>query len=363
MPPSRADHIGSLLRPQVLRDAFKSHANGSMNDAAFKEIQDAAITDVVRMQEELGYTLITDGEFRRKSYWAHFVDAVDGLDVTTSRFSFHDEDGHDISFMAPHVVGKVRRTRSISGDEFEFLKKTTTKSPKITMPSPPTMHFWDKGEAIKAAGYSSTDEYFSDLANVYKEEIADLARRGLKYVQLDEVPLAMLCDEKLRQRLDANGENPDKVADAYVDLFNACIDSRPSSVTVGIHLCRGNFKGAWLSEGGYRSVSRKVFQNINADYYLCEFDTPRAGDFEPLRDLPDNKSVILGVVSSKTPTLERRQDVEQRIREAARFTSLDRLGVSPQCGFASTVAGNPVTYQDEVAKLRLVKEVADSVWG
>jgi 5-methyltetrahydropteroyltriglutamate--homocysteine methyltransferase len=231
------------------------------------------------------------------------------------------------------------------------------------MPSPPTMHFWAKRDAVNDAGYPDDAVFFADLAAVYHQELSDLAARGATYVQLDEVPLAMLCDETVREKTKADGDDPDAVVGQYVDLINASVADLPDTLTVAMHLCRGNFKGKWLTEGGYRHIADRLFNEINVDAFFLEYDTPRAGDFAPLDSVPAGKSVVLGLVSSKVPELEAADDLMRRIDEAGKHLPLERLAISPQCGFASAVSGNPVTFEDEVAKLELVVQVARDVWG
>ena len=362
-PPFRAEHVGSLLRPPALTQGFHALSDGDIDAEAYRAIQDQCIRDVVALQEEAGLHVVTDGEFRRASYWSHFVEAVDGLTVRTAHYRFHDAEGESRAFMAPHVAGTVRRTRSISGAEFDFLKSVTRETPKVTMPSPPTMHFWGGPDAIAADAYADVDAFFADLATVYRQEIADLAARGARYVQLDEVPLAMLCDETVRDAVRNEGEDPDALAGKYVDLINAAVADRPAAVTVGLHMCRGNFKGRWLSEGGYDAVAERLFNRLDVDAFFLEFDSPRAGDFRPLRHVPKSKSVVLGLITTKSGALEDPDALAARIDEASAFVPLERLAISPQCGFSSTVAGNPLTIEDEKNKLRLVVAVARRVWG
>jgi 5-methyltetrahydropteroyltriglutamate--homocysteine methyltransferase len=361
-PPFRAEHVGSLLRPAALRRAFRDFHAKNIGADAFRAAQDAAIRDVVSFQQDLGLHGITDGEFRRASYWSHFVDAVEGLSVAESRFQFHDDAGHATPFLSPRVSGKLRRARPISGEEYDFVAAQTRRTPKLTLPSPPTMHFWSPPEAARAAGYRDDDTFFADLAQVYREEIADLARRGARYIQLDEVPLAMLCDEKTRAAVRAEGQDPENLVRRYAELIAQCIAGHPAGMTVGLHLCRGNFKGQWLSEGGYDSVAEKLFNDTGVDVFFLEYDTPRAGDFRPLGSVPKGKKVVLGLVSSKTPALEAKDALKRRIEDASRHVPLDRLAISPQCGFASAVTGNPVTFEDQRAKLKLVRDVANEIW-
>ena len=362
-PPFRADHVGSLLRPRALVDAFKAHRVGKLDDDAFVAAQGQAIRDVVRRQEAVGLSSITDGEFRRLSYWARFVERVAGLEVRDACFNFHDEAGQNQAFTAPHAASKVRRTQSIAGDEYDFLARCTTETPKITLPSPPTMHFWRLNDGIDPAAYATMGEYFVDLAAVYAEEIADLAARGARYIQLDDVPLPMLCDPLIQSRVRDAALDPEDLIDAYIDLFNRCLEGRPSEVTVAVHLCRGNYKGKFLSKGGYEAIAEKFFNELDVDAFFLEYDTPRAGDFAPLRFMPQEKIAVLSIVSSKTPILEEPDALAARIDEASQYLALQQLALSPQCGFASTVAGNPVSEDDEVRKLSLVVDVAGRVWG
>ena len=362
-PPFRADHVGSLLRPPALREAFRAHHDGSLPESGFHAVQDEAVRGAIALQEEAGLQAITDGEFRRPSYWARFVERVEGMAVGEALFRFRDADGIETGFTAPHVVAPVRRAGSIAGDEFQFLRANTERTPKVTLPSPPTMHFWRLGEGIDPAAYGSEGDFFADLAEVYRAEFADLAAAGATYVQLDEVPLAMLCDATVRQRVEATGENVDALAAAYIDAFNQALADRPAGLTVAVHLCRGNYRGQWLSEGGYDVVAERLFNDLDADAFFLEYDTPRAGDFQPLRFVPAPRIVVLGLVSTKTPDLEDADALARRIGEAARVLPLDQLAVSPQCGFASTARGNALTEADQRAKLARVVEVAEPVWG
>lgn len=362
-PPYRAEHVGSLLRPPELRRGFRAYAAGKLDAEGFRAVQDRAIAEAVRMQERVGLQAITDGEFRRASYWAHFVDAVEGLTVKPAVYHFHDDAGTEETFLSPHVCGKVRWTRPISGAELDYLRSVTARTPKITLPSPPTMCFWRGPEGIDAQAYPNRDALFADLAAVYRAELADLYQRGARYVQLDEVPLAMLCDPRVRERVRASGEDPARLAAAYVGLINAALEGRPADLTVAMHLCRGNFKGRWLAEGGYDYVAERLFDEVGVDGWFLEYDTPRAGGFAPLSAVPPGKRVVLGLVSSKTPRLEEEDALLSRIEDAARYLPLEQLAVSPQCGFASAVSGNPLTAEDQERKLALVVRVAERVWG
>ena len=351
----RADHIGSLLRPKKLREAFRAHSERRLDDQAFHAAQDEAIRDVIRLQRDCGLDVLTDGEFRRISYWEKFVRLTKGLEVRDAAFAFHDAEGHETKFTAPYVSGKVSRSGPITLDEWGV------GNTKMTMPAPSTMHFYrftDWGTA-----YDRADAFFKDLGKVYQAEIADLATRGCRYVQIDEVAVAMLCDPAVREKVKAAGEDPDRLVDLYVDAINEAVKGKPKGVTVGVHVCRGNYKGKYLSEGGYDSVAEKFLGRANVDHFLLEFDTPRAGGFAPLRFVPRDKGVVLGLVSSKTAQLEKLDDLRRRADEAAKYCDPARLAISPQCGFASTMGGNPVTEADERAKLRLCVDAAKKIWG
>lgn len=362
-PPFRADHVGSLLRPRALKDAFRAHQEGALDDAGLRAVQDQAIRDVVALQESVGLHSVTDGEFRRASYWAHFVGAVDGLRPEAATFEFKDAAGDVMSFTGTQNEGRLRRTRSISGDEVEFLRSVTKETPKITMPSPSTMHFWRGPQSIDRSVYPTLADFYDDLTRIYRDEIDDLASRGASYIQVDEVAAAMLCDPDVRDAVVARGEEPDELLRTYVDATNRAVSSRPSGMTAALHVCRGNYKGHWLATGGYEPVAETLFGGLEVDAFFLEFDSDRAGGFGPLRFVPDGVDVVLGLVSSKTPELEPVDELLRRIDEASKLVPVERLALSPQCGFASTVGGNPVTEDDERRKLALVVEVADRVWG
>ncbi len=362
-PPFRADHIGSLLRPKKLREAFRSHAAGKLPDPGFRAAQDQAIREVVKLQEDCGLEVVTDGEFRRISYWEKFVRLTAGLVVKDAVFKFHDQEGHESSFTAPYVAGKVSRRAPIARDEFDFVKTCTARTGKITLPAPSTMHFYRFTDWADKSAYEDAADFFADLGKVYQAEIAELAAAGCKYVQIDEVAVAILCDPAAREKVRAQGGNPDHLVDLYVDAINQAVKDRPAQMTIGVHVCRGNYKGMYLSEGGYDSVAEKFFGRTKVNHFLLEFDTARAGGFAPLRLVPQDKGVVLGLVSSKTPHLENIDSLRQRTDEAAKFIDPARLAISPQCGFASTMGGNPVTEADERAKLKLCVDAARTIWG
>ena len=362
-PPFRADHIGSLLRPQQLRQAFRAHAAKEMTDADFRAAQDAAIRTVVKLQEDCGLQVVTDGEFRRVSYWEKFVRLTRGLVVKDAVFKFHDEHGHSSDFTAPYVTAKVGRAEPITLDEYRFIAPLTRATPKVTMPAPSTMHFYRFTQFGDPGIYAGAKEFFADLGKVYQAEIADLARAGCNYVQLDEVALAVLCDPAAQAKVRAAGGNPDGLVDLYVEAISEAVKGRPAGMVVGVHMCRGNYKGMYLSEGGYASIAERLFNRAAVNHFLLEFDTPRAGDFTPLAMVPKTKGVVLGLVSSKAPQLEPIESLKRRAAEAGKHIDLAQCGISPQCGFASTMGGNPVTEADERAKLRLCVEAARAIWG
>jgi 5-methyltetrahydropteroyltriglutamate--homocysteine methyltransferase len=362
-PPFRADHIGSLLRPAALRQAFKLFAAGEIDADFFRGVQDESIRAVVRLQEDIGLKVVTDGEFRRSSYWARFVERTEGFEIRQAAYKFHDGSGQEASFTTPYATKKISRVRALAVDEFAFLRDVTSVTPKITLPAPSTMHFYAGRHFADPDAYVDADKFFADLSAVFQEEIADLAQAGCSYIQLDEVAIAMLCDPLLRERVAAEGQNVDVLLGIYIDAINRAVAKWPVDMAVGVHVCRGNFKGRYLSEGGYEAVAERFFTDVNATHFLLEYDTKRAGDFEPLRFVPKDKGVVLGLISTKTPVLESADGLKRRIEEATRYIDLDRLAISPQCGFASTVAGNPVTETDQRAKLALTVETAQAIWG
>ena len=362
-PPFRADHIGSLLRPPALRQAFRRHASGELDDAMFARLQDQCIRDVVALQEEVGLQVVTDGEFRRGSYWGRFVDRTQGFEIKAASFKFRNDQGDEVDFTAPYAKERIARAQPLALDEFVFLKGVAKAAPKITIPAPSTMHFFRCNDFADRAAYRDVETFFADLAKIFQQEIGELGAAGCRYIQLDEVALALLCDPAIRAQTKGLGSDPDILVDLYIDAINRAVADCPAEVAIGVHMCRGNFKGHYLGAGGYESVAERFFGNTRVNHFLLEYDTPRAGDFAPLRFVPKTKGVVLGLISSKTPALESIDQLERRTAEAARFIDLDRLAISPQCGFASTVAGNPVTETDERAKLALVVQAAKMIWN
>ena len=360
-PPFRADHVGSLLRPPALRQAFRDHHAGKLDDVRFAEIQDQCIRDVVRMQEDVGLRVVTDGEFRRGSYWGRFVERVEGFSIKPAVFNFRDDHGHEVAFTAPYAERKLQRKQPLALDEFEFLRGVTKATPKITLPAPSTMHFYRCTDFASREAYADVEAFFADLTRIFREEVAGLIKAGCRYIQFDEVAVALLCDPAIRQKVEAAGENPDSLVGRYIQDINDVIEGAPDDVIFGVHMCRGNFKGHYLAAGGYESVAERFFSETRVNHFLLEYDTERAGDFAPLRFVKD-KGVVLGLVSSKVAALEDIDVLKRRVGEATRYIDLDQLAISPQCGFASTVAGNPVSEADERAKLALVVNAAMTIW-
>jgi 5-methyltetrahydropteroyltriglutamate--homocysteine methyltransferase len=363
VPICRADHIGSLLRPKPLRDAYKAAATGRMAAADFDAVLDDSIRAAIRMQEEAGLDVVTDGEFRRRSWFAGFVDAVDGLEHRDTEFKFMAGGEAQVSVPVPHTSGPIRRTRGIATRELEFARTAARRPVKITLPAPSVIHFHRGPEAIDRTVYPDEEAWWGDLIAVYRAEIAALARLGCAYLQLDEVPIALLCDPRIQALIAQWGWDWRALLDRYLWANAEALRDRPAGMTVGMHLCRGNYRGHWIGSGGYEPVAEKLFGQRGVDVFLLEYDSERAGDFRPLRFVPPDKRVVLGLVSSKTATLEAPDALRRRIDEARAFVPLERLALSPQCGFGTTVGGAPMTEADERSKLALVGSVARTVWN
>ena len=364
-PPFRAEHIGSFVRPDRLLDGARRLKAGEIAPAAFREIQDAAVAEIVRFQEGLGLQSITDGEFRRRGWSAGFIDAVDGFGLRAGTLGFRNEQGELGAAPSPYAARKLRRARGIATEEFRFLGSVTRSgTPKVTIPSPPVMHYFLGPRAVDREAYPDIEAYFDDLVQIYRDEIAELGALGCTYLQLDDTALPCNCDDRARADVRARGEDPDALTARYVRLINAALAARPAGMTVGMHLCRGNLKGAWMAEGGYEPIADKLFNEIDVDAYFLEFDTPRAGDFAPLRHVPRHKTVVLGLVSTKTPALEAKDALKRRIADAAQYVEADRLCLSPQCGFSSAAGGGQaLTADDTRRKIELIQGVVAEIWG
>ena len=364
-PPFRADHVGSFLRPKRLLDARAQHQVGAITAAALRLVEDDAIRDIVRFQEDLGLRGITDGEFRRTYFHTDFLTRLSGVETKGGiNVSFHSASGN-VDFAPPvmQVTDRVRHDQPIQRADFEFLRSVTKQTPKVTIPSPTMLHFRGGRGAISRDAYPDLEAFYTDVAQAYRDEIADLAAAGCTYLQLDDTNLAYLCDEKMREGARQRGDDPNELPRRYARLINAAIAQRPPGMTACVHLCRGNFKSAWAAEGGYEPVAEVLFNELAVDGYFLEYDDARSGDFAPLRHVPKGKIVVLGLVSTKVGQLEGKDDLKRRIEAAAKLVPLDQLALSPQCGFSSTVHGNDIAMESQAAKLRLVVETAREVWG
>ena len=365
VPPFRADHVGSFLRPKELLDAREQCRKGAISKAELRKAEDRAIRDIVRFQEDLGLQAVTDGEFRRTYFHIDFLEQLDGVETRGGLTAhFHSAKG-DVDFAPPvlHITGKVRHARPIQVADFEFLKAATKRTPKLTIPSPTMLHFRGGRGAISGEAYPDLERFFDDVAAAYRAEIKALGAAGCTYLQLDDTNLAYLCDPKMREGARQRGDDPNELPRRYAKLINAAIADRPAGMRICTHLCRGNFKSAWVAEGGYEPVAEVLFNELKVDGYFLEYDDPRSGDFSPLRFVPKGKTVVLGLVTTKVGELEPKDVIKRRIDEAARYVSMDQLCLSPQCGFSSTVHGNEIARESQAAKLRLIVEIAGEVWG
>jgi 5-methyltetrahydropteroyltriglutamate--homocysteine methyltransferase len=366
-PPFRADHVGSLLRPPELLEARERFAAGAISAAELKAAEDRSIHDAVRMQEEVGLQSATDGEFRRASWHMDFIYQLGGITTSDEHIEVHFKNpGGDISFTPPalKVEKRISLEHTIFGDAFEYLRsQVRTATPKLTIPSPSMVHYRGGRAFIAESIYPGVEEFWSDLSAAYAEEIRRLGELGCTYLQLDDTSLAYLNDPSQRKFVGDLGGDPDHQHERYIKQLNAALAGRPEGMSVTTHSCRGNFQSSWAAEGGYDFVAEALFSELQVDGFFLEFDDERSGGFEPLRFVPKSKMVVLGLVTTKTPELESKDELKRRIHEASRYVPLEQLCLSPQCGFSSTVEGNKLSYDDEVAKLRLVVETAEEVWG
>jgi 5-methyltetrahydropteroyltriglutamate--homocysteine methyltransferase len=368
-PPFRADHVGSLLRPPELLQARAKADRGELSADELRQIEDRFICDVVKMQEDIGMEGITDGEYRRNLWHADFLRKIDGVTVveglaTEAGGAFQGGD-RDLARSPTRfeVKRRLRRRHGLETENFKFLQSITTRTAKLCIPSPSVLHFRGGRGAVDREAYPDMEGFFADLVEVYREEIKELGALGCTYLQIDDTNLAYLCDARMREGARRIGEDPDELPRTYANLINECIKDRPATMTVCTHLCRGNFASAWVAEGGYDPVAEVLFNELNVDGYFLEFDSPRAGNFTPLRYLPRGKRLNLGLVTTKTGQLERPEDLKRRVDDASKFVPLEQLGISPQCGFSSTVLGNKLTFAAQIAKLKMVVQVAQDVWG
>jgi 5-methyltetrahydropteroyltriglutamate--homocysteine methyltransferase len=366
-PPFRADHVGSLLRPPEVLRAREDFAAGRIDAAAKRTVEDQAIRDVVRMQEDVGLQTATDGEFRRTAWHMDFIYQLGGIHPgdDTLRVAFRNEQG-ELSFEAPALVvdEPISLPRTIFGDDFAYLAGlTTTATPKLTIPSPSMVHYRGGRAALDPAVYPDIEQFWDDLSTAYAQQVAAVGELGCTYLQFDDTSLAYLNDPQQRAELTARGDDAEHQHLRYIQQINAALAGRPEGMTVTTHLCRGNFRSSWAASGGYDFVAEALFGELAVDGFFLEYDDERSGSFEPLRVVPPGKQVVLGLVTTKRPDLEDRDALKRRIEEASRYVPIDQLCLSGQCGFSSTVEGNELTYQDQQAKLRLIVDVAADVWG
>jgi 5-methyltetrahydropteroyltriglutamate--homocysteine methyltransferase len=364
-PPFRVEHVGSFLRPERLLGAARARKAGKIDEAELKRIQDDCIREIVAFQESLGLPTVTDGEFRRRSWSAGFIDAVEGFGLRDGTLTFRDQSTVIGVASSPYAKAPLQRKHRIVADDYKFLKSVVKRGvAKVTMAAPDVMHYFLGPKSFETSVYRDREEFFSSLVGIYRDEIAELAREGCSYLQLDDTALPCNCDQHAREDVKARGEDPDELTERYARLLNDSIAGKPAGMTVGIHLCRGNLKGAWMAEGGYEPIAEALFNRINAQVYCLEYDTERAGDFSPLRHVPKGKRIVLGLVSTKTPVLEKKDVLKRQIDAAAKFVGLDQLGIGPQCGFSSGGGGGqPITQDDTRRKLELIMDVSQEIWG
>jgi 5-methyltetrahydropteroyltriglutamate--homocysteine methyltransferase len=364
-PPFRADHVGSLLRTPAVKENRIQWKKGEISAEELRAIEDAAILETVKKLESTGMKSITDGEFRRDYFHLDFLKELAGVSVTGGIEANPNAKIAEDGFKPPvlSVTGKLKHVKDIQVDDFVYLQSIVTQTPKVSIPSPTMIHFRGGRKSIDINSYPDMDEFFHDLSSAYREEIDHLYQAGLRYLQLDDTNLAYLCDPKMRAAAAERGEDPNALPRTYAALINSVIDGRPEDLTIGIHLCRGNYRSTWFAEGGYEPVAEILFNEINVDAYFLEYDDERSGDFAPLRFVPKNKNVVLGIVSSKHKELEHMDDLCKRIDEAAQYMPLENMCISPQCGFSSTHHGNDMTHDDQWRKIELVVNTAIKVWG
>ncbi len=362
-PPFRADHVGSLLRPASLKQARTQCERGEIAPGQLRAVEDAAIQAAIARQEAIGLRSATDGEFRRAMWHFDFLERLDGVEAFRAAHGIAFQGGIETQPKGLRVTGRLGFSSHPMLEHFRFLQQHTRVTPKMTIPSPSVLHFRGGRNAVSPSVYPDMEAFYRDLGLAYQKAVAAFAEAGCRYLQLDEVNLAYLCDPEQRRRLSERGDDPERLPEIYAAMINTAIGGRPRDMAITMHLCRGNFRSSWIAQGGYEPVAEILFHQIGVDGYFMEFDTERAGGFEPLRLVPPNKVVVLGIVTSKSGALESKDALRRRIAEAARYLDADQLCLSPQCGFASTEEGNLLTEDEQWAKLARIVEVADEVWG
>jgi 5-methyltetrahydropteroyltriglutamate--homocysteine methyltransferase len=360
--PFRADHVGSFLRPAALKEARAKREQGAITAAELKAVEDREIEKIIKKQEEIGLKLATDGEFRRSWWHFDFLGMLDGVELYESDQGIQFR-GVQTKAQSLRIVGKVGFSNHPMLEHFKFLKAHTSVLPKMTIPAPPVLHFRLAKDGIKKDVYPDLDGFFHDLGQAYKQAVKGFYDAGCRYLQFDDTVWAYLCSQEELRKARERMSNVDQLQGIYARVINAALEGKPADMTITTHVCRGNFRSTWISEGGYEPVAETLLGMVNYDGYFLEYDSDRAGGFEPLRFLPKgNKAVVLGLVTSKSGTLEKKDDVKRRIDEAAKFAPLEQFCLSPQCGFASTEEGNVLAEEEQWAKLRMIKELADEVW-
>ena len=366
-PPFRADHVGSLLRPPALLEARAKFAAGDIDADELRGQEDRAIEDVIALQRDAGLQSATDGEFRRASWHMDFIYSLDGISRAEDdlKVEFRNDEGTlDFTPAALKVDGKLGVSETIFGEDFRFLAEHANgATPKLTIPSPSMVHYRGGAAAIDPEVYPDADRFWQDLTAAYSEQVSRVADLGCKYLQFDDTSLAYLNDPKQRKQMSERGEDAEHLHEAYIRHINEALDGRPDGLTVTTHMCRGNFRSSWVAEGGYDFVAEALFNELSVDGFFLEYDDARSGGFEPLRFVPDGKLVVLGLVTTKRGELEDKDELKRRIEQASQFVDVDQLCLSPQCGFSSTVEGNALTVDQERAKLALIVETAEEVWG
>jgi 5-methyltetrahydropteroyltriglutamate--homocysteine methyltransferase len=360
-PPFRADHVGSLLRPQRLHEAREKHANGDIDDAALRAVEDECINEAVAHQERVGLKLVTDGEFRRTSWHYDFLCSLDGIDQTAAPQGPSFQAGHNINSLEVH--SKIGNPNGVMLDHFKYLNENTNVTAKFCIPSPSLAYHRGGRELINRDVYPDVEAFWEDLAQAYRDEVRHLYAAGCRYLQFDDTTFAMLCDPKVQGQMRERGDDPDQLVKTYAKGIAMALSERPDDMTVTVHMCRGNFKSSWIAEGGYEPVAESMFANVPVDGFFMEWDSDRAGGFEPLRFAPKDRMVVLGLVTSKFPELESKDDLKRRVDEAAQYVPLENLCLSPQCGFASMVVGNELGEDAQWKKLERVVETAEEIWG
>jgi len=361
-----ADHVGSLLRPKELLNARQKWKANELSQDDLQELENVAIQDAVRLQEDVGLNVITDGEFRRENWWIDFVRQINGIKISepdkNAEFKTSDEKGSGYIPLIVETVDHLRHDYTILESDYTYLASCTSKIPKITIPSPTRIHFHSGRPKVSADAYPDMSLFWADVASFYQDEIAALEELGCRYIQIDDPVLTYFLDDRTRANLHDIGEDPDELIHTYADVLNQCIVNRRTDTTVSLHLCRGNARSSWIAAGGYMRLAEAIFPVVDVDTWFLEYDDERSGDFEPLRMVPGDKNVVLGLVTSKTGKLEDKDQLKRRIEKAGEYVSMDQLGLSPQCGFASLDIGNLITLEDQIAKLELVVKTANEMW-